>query len=333
MAWGLYPSMGLCEQIAAHAEQLYDFGVCEPDSQYEHIFQIQNVLKHDIQVTACRESCGCVLVSEYPRTIKSGSVAEVGIKLSTGRSRGKIAATVMLSTNEQVLPQIALTVKATVISAWARPGDLDFGRVSQGAILRKTVSIRGAGLSPVPRWKVSPSDNRLTVKTSAPRDSENSVLTIPQQLCLATIAFDSTDLVGGELWQGYVIFTDEAQRVESIRIPITCRIEDKVSVEPRQIFFSYANAKASKTRTCTLPNLGKVMDKPSIDRLRFIADHSYVTAKMLDPIGGAYQVTVIGRRPVDKSSPVQKGSISAMLGDDVIFTIPYTVFVGSQLEQ
>ncbi|MCU1268514.1 MAG: hypothetical protein JWM21_4832 [Acidobacteria bacterium] len=90
-----------------------DVGAYRKGEKISHDFLIKNEGKSPLLITEARPSCGCT-VAEFDKTIGPGAVGKVRVVVDTSALFGAIAKGVTVLTNDPLLPQFQLILRANV---------------------------------------------------------------------------------------------------------------------------------------------------------------------------------------------------------------------------
>lgn len=110
-------------------EMIYDFGEVYRGAELTHRFRFVNLGTGALNVQGVHAACGCTAVEvDKGKMYGAGESGYVDVKLDTADFSGSMLKTVTVHTNEQVLPERTLTLKAFVKAELeAIPPLADFG--------------------------------------------------------------------------------------------------------------------------------------------------------------------------------------------------------------
>jgi len=99
-------------------DPVYDFGVVVEGDAVTHTFIIENRGDEPLRITNVVAGCGCTTTSLLVSVLEPGRGVRLGVDLSTSGYAGlQISKNVYIKSNDPDKPQIALTIKGTVVVA------------------------------------------------------------------------------------------------------------------------------------------------------------------------------------------------------------------------
>lgn len=93
--------------------KIHDFGKVKVNSEVTYDFEFKNTSRETIRILNLTTTCGCT-VADYPKEVKSGEVAKIKAKYTSGSSLGvfKKYITVFTSGKEEF---IKLTIQGQIV--------------------------------------------------------------------------------------------------------------------------------------------------------------------------------------------------------------------------
>lgn len=126
----------------------HDFGDIALHAEAEHRFVFENLYKEDVEILSAQSNCGCTAVSVSKKVVKSKERAEIIARVDTSGKvhTGKRKATITVRFSKPKVAEVQLQINAFIRSdVIFNPGVIEFGGVSQGKSLSKTVYLQYNG--------------------------------------------------------------------------------------------------------------------------------------------------------------------------------------------
>ena len=141
---GVWAAEGLTYGSLKFEENDFDFGEVFRGSEQSHRFKFTNLGPGPLTIQGVHAACGCTVAQvEKGRTYQPGEGGQVDIRLDTTNFAGPLVKTVTVMSNEALLPDRTLTLKARIKSeVEAIPPLFDFGDVRPASGATRTVRIR-----------------------------------------------------------------------------------------------------------------------------------------------------------------------------------------------
>lgn len=131
-------------------ESSHDFGRLNRGDKVRHEFKFQNQSKIPVKILATHTGCGCAVVDVPKKAFQPGETGVLLIELDTSDHVGEMIKTVLVVTDEAVIADRVLTVRANVNQEiWADPPLADFGEVMRGVSSSYTIKIDSKSQSKV----------------------------------------------------------------------------------------------------------------------------------------------------------------------------------------
>ncbi|WP_146596336.1 DUF1573 domain-containing protein [Novipirellula galeiformis] len=124
----------------------HDFGTVAVAAKTEFRFPVTNPYPQPMHIQSVRASCGCttpIIETEY---IQPGETGSILARFNTGTFRGKKGATLTVVVDKPFYAEARLVVDGYIRSDMVfHPGEIDFGRATQGETKSKTSKVLYAG--------------------------------------------------------------------------------------------------------------------------------------------------------------------------------------------
>jgi hypothetical protein len=221
-----------------------DVGVRPKGEKISHDFIIRNDGNAPLLVTEARPSCGCTVV-DFDKTIASGKTGKVRVVIDTSAFSGPIAKGVTVVTNDPLLPQFQLMLRATVApTITAKPGYARFVIVQNEGPPSENLLVLSAadGAS----FEVLKADSSLaglkvTYREAAPAERVPNVA--GKQWMLRMLL--SSDVPAGPL-SGSVHVTTNNQQQPALDIPVSGFVRVPLTATPSEAQFGSVEAPIGK---------------------------------------------------------------------------------------
>ena len=226
-----------------------NFGDLALHSEAEQRFRFRNIYKEDVVILSAQSSCSCTNVSVPKKVIKSGETGEIVARVDTSGKvhvgKRKVTITVHFSSPRaaEVQLHISAMIRADVVFD---PGVVEFGSVSQGASVTKTVYLQYKGR--LADWRLDKvTKNSPSIRAEGrPLRSEE----IPPGWSRKTYKIDVQLLPAAK--PGYINdllrFTSNEPGSPTIFIPVHGQVISALSVKPTYLQFGVIHRNESTTR-------------------------------------------------------------------------------------
>lgn len=116
-------------------EYAVDFGTLKRGEKRRHLFRFSNLGEEPVTIKGVQAPCGCMVVKITNKVVSPGGDGELELELDTQDHRGDILKSVLVLTDEDVIAERVLTVKATIEDEIAiEPPVFDFGKIKKSAL-------------------------------------------------------------------------------------------------------------------------------------------------------------------------------------------------------
>ncbi len=121
---------------------MIDFGRIKRGEKRTHAFKFKNLGLEPVRIVGAHAACGCTMTSIPEKAVAANGVGEVEITLDTIQHRGSLLKTVLILTDEAIIPERILTIKAVIddeisvdppVANW---GNTDATKLPQTRILK-----------------------------------------------------------------------------------------------------------------------------------------------------------------------------------------------------
>ena len=265
-------------------ESSHDFGRLNRGDKVRHEFKFQNQSKNPVKILATHTGCGCAVVDVPKKAFQPGETGALLIELDTTDHVGEMIKTVLVVTDESVIADRVLTIRAKVNQeVWADPPVVDFGEVMRGASVSYTIKINSNSGSKVTRIEFD--QQRFSAVLN---DGEQQTVEIHAKTTLPT------GKVKSQLWA----YTNNRSQ-QKFKIPLLLNVVGHVLVDRKEVDFGsikygsrksfIVNLKSNKMFSMEKAKLDLFMNGDPIDDIE-----SYVVAEALGPkeLNGEYQLPV-----------------------------------------
>lgn len=124
----------------------HDFGVVARGAKVQHHFKLENIYLEDLHIAAVHSSCNCTRPEFTKDTIKTYETAEIIATVDTRTFLGSKQATIRVVFDKPFPAEVQLHVFCYIRSdVVVEPGETQFGTVTQGAGVRKRLTVTYAG--------------------------------------------------------------------------------------------------------------------------------------------------------------------------------------------
>jgi hypothetical protein len=224
----------------------YDFGDVYRGQMVTHRFTFTNAGEGPLVIQGVHAACGCTAVEiEKGKKYQPGEAGHIEVKLDTTHFIGPMVKTITVLSNEKVLPDRILTVKAQVkTDIMAEPPMIDFGDIVSRVGAEKSIKI-----TPIPPFvlKVARMDYNQDILTAQ--------LTNQQSHFLLTVSVKK-DLAPRFLRETLVIKTN-SKHLEEMPIPIRGTIKGPIEFAPHYLEFGAIEPTGTVRRSLSLKGLNE----------------------------------------------------------------------------
>ncbi|WP_345320236.1 DUF1573 domain-containing protein [Novipirellula rosea] len=131
----------------------HDFGAVAVAAKTEFRFPVHNPYSQPLHIQSVRASCGCTTPIIENQYVQPGETGAILARFNTGTFRGKKGATLTVVVDQPFYAETRLVVDGYIRSDMVfHPGEISFGRTTQGESSAKTTKILYAGRSD---WQVT----------------------------------------------------------------------------------------------------------------------------------------------------------------------------------
>jgi hypothetical protein len=207
-------------------EPSFDFGEVFRGDQLSHRFRFVNIGDGALQVQGVHAACGCTAVEvDRGKSYEPGESGFVDIKLDTADFGGALVKTVTVMTNERVMPDRTLTLKAFVKSEVdVVPPLADFGDVAPGAPAVQTIALKPIGGAKIDVSGLSFNEQLLDVKSEKAGDGYNLTVTLKK------------DLPPGFLKE-LIVVKNNTNHLKELPIPVRATVKGALETTPSYLEF------------------------------------------------------------------------------------------------
>lgn len=219
----------------------HDFGEVFRGTQLTQTFRFVNKGPGPLTIQGVHAACNCTAVEvDRGRRYEPGQSGTIEVTLDTSDFIGNLVKTVTVISNERLLPDRTLTIRAKVKSEiFADPPLLDFASVKPKANDARTIRIRSA---PGQQLEIKGLDfNEKVLSAQVARDKDDWILTA--QL-LAGVP-------PGFLKESIVV-RNNSQHLPKLTIPVRGQVMSNFEVAPSYIEFGSLGATEGAQRVVTL---------------------------------------------------------------------------------
>ncbi|EMI20829.1 secreted protein containing DUF1573 [Rhodopirellula maiorica SM1] len=126
----------------------HDFGTVAVAAKTEFRFPVHNPYSQPLHIQSVRASCGCTTPIIENQYVQPGETGAILARFNTGTFRGKRGATLTVVVDQPFYAETRLVVDGYIRSDMVfHPGEISFGRTTQGETASKTTKILYAGRS------------------------------------------------------------------------------------------------------------------------------------------------------------------------------------------
>ena len=222
-------------------EPSFDFGDVYRGDQLTHRFRFVNIGDGTLQIQGVHAACGCTAVElDRGKTYQPGDSGVVDIKLDTADFGGSVVKTVTVMTNERVMPDRTLTLKAFVKAEIdATPPLADFGEVHPGMHQAQVITIKPLGGA---KLDVTGVDfNAAALDVTSAKSGETVVLTVTLK-----------DGLPPGFFKELLTVKNNSAHLKELPIPVRATIKGAVEASPAYLEFGAINPTEQSRRSLLL---------------------------------------------------------------------------------
>ena len=222
-------------------ETAFDFGDVYRGTELTHRFRFVNSGPGPLTVQGVHAACGCTAAEvEKGRKYQPGESGFVDVKLDTTDFAGDLVKTVTVMSNEKLLPDRTLTLKAFVkTEIEADPPLVDFGDVHSQTGGTRVIRIKSIGGTHQDVKDVA--FNREVFDTTWAKDKDDWVVTVKLH----------AGLPPGFLKEQLVI-RNTSEHLRELPVPVRANILGNIDVSPTYLEFGAIAPSESVTRSVTM---------------------------------------------------------------------------------
>lgn len=217
-----------------------DVGAYSKGARISHDFLIRNDGNALLLVTDARPSCGCT-VADFDKTISPGKVGKVRVEVDTSAFSGPIAKGVTVFTNDPLMPQFQLVLRANIaLTITAKPGYARFLIVQNDSAASESVQVLSAA-DGTPFDVLRADTNVVGLKVTYAQATEAQRLpnVSGKQWVLRMVL--SSDAALGPL-ADHVYVTTNHPRQKQVDIPVSGFVRPPLAATPSEAEFGSAEA-------------------------------------------------------------------------------------------
>lgn len=259
-------------------ELSFDFGQVYRGDQLTHRFRFTNIGDGALQIQGVHAACGCTAVEvDRGKSYGPGESGFVDIKLDTADFGSALVKTVTVMTNERVMPDRTLTLRAFVkTDIDVNPPLADFAEVISGKSTTQIIALKPLNGFKLEVLSVIANEQMLDVKTDKVGDGY-------------TLSVSLKDDVKPGFFKETIIVKTNSPHLKELPIPVRATIKGAVETSPGYLEFGAINPSEQVRRSVTI-NSAKGIDIAST-RTELMVNGRKVedTAAMLKVTPGASQ--------------------------------------------
>ncbi len=131
----------------------HDFGMVPRGSEAEHRFTVDNIYLEDAHIKSVSSTCKCTDVAVTTPALKTHEKSQIVATLNTRQFTGSKDATIRVVFDKPFPAVVQLHVHSYIrTDVVLEPGSVQFGQVTEGSKVTKTLTLRHAGN---PDWKIT----------------------------------------------------------------------------------------------------------------------------------------------------------------------------------
>jgi hypothetical protein len=239
----------------------WDFGLISPGTELHHRYTIRNDSTLTWTTKHVTPSCSCTVGEFTARMVKPGQATSLEVAYRAGKQDGSVYEAVMVEFAEPAAPFFNLVMRGEIRSHVSpSPSRVDFGRVSAGARLSRSIQLRNYSDQDVTITKIQAPD-WLHVEFEPAQSSEASKR--PRQTWKITIHADVSMFRTGPEAVTLVVHTNAAN-IAPVVIPVNLEIRAPLEVAPSGLDFRIVPAGTARQQALLLdisPEFGELSEK------------------------------------------------------------------------
>lgn len=178
---------------------VWDAGLLDSNEDFslEHRFLIENVSDAEVHISNIQTSCGCLILSESPKSIAAKGSAEIPVRIRLPQATTQLVHRIEILQESFDAP-LLLTVKGLRIpkcSFICYPSSINFGTVGMAGVSRRIVRVRRSTGTPIENCKVVSSSDCVLAKVESNGEGE---IRIAAELNAASF-HEATDVLNARL--------------------------------------------------------------------------------------------------------------------------------------
>lgn len=131
----------------------HDFGMVPRGSEAKHYFTFENIYLEDAHIKSISSSCHCTDVEVTEPSLKTHEKSQIVATLNTRQFTGTKDATIRVVFDKPFPAEVQLHVHSYIrTDVVLEPGVVQFGQVTEGSTVTKTIDLRHAGN---PDWRIA----------------------------------------------------------------------------------------------------------------------------------------------------------------------------------
>lgn len=225
-----------------------DFGVVKRGQKLVHDFNFENTGSGPLVIFGVHASCGCTVVeSEIGKEYPAGAKGIVQVSFDSTNFRGSVSKLVTVMTNEKILPEHTLTMRALVQEELTvEPPLLDWSEVNLGAAPTKVLTVKTVD----PHKKVTVSDLRYDRNLLRAQLTQVNPNTWEVKVSLA-------DNVRAGRIASTMFLINDSSALKELPVPVRGFVQSPYVFTPQYLEFGAIQAQTPETRTLLVTQQNK----------------------------------------------------------------------------
>jgi hypothetical protein len=240
---------------------VWDFGLIAPGTELHHRYTIRNESTSTWTIKQVTPSCSCTVGEFTARAVKPDQETSLDVTYRAGKRDGPIYEAIMVEFAEPAAPFFNLVLRGEIRSLLSpSPSRVDFGRVTTGARLSRSLALRNYSAPDVAITKIEAPD-WLHVVWEPTQKFEGS--NRPHQTWKITIHADASKFRSGREPATLTVHTTAA-KMDTVVIPVNLEIRAPLEVAPRGLDFRIVPVGTVRQQALMLdvsPELGELSEK------------------------------------------------------------------------
>lgn len=221
----------------------HDFGMVPRGAEVEHRFTFENIYLEDVHVKSISSSCQCTMVKVTEPSLKTYAKSQVVATLNTRQFTGSKDATIRVVFDKPFPAEVQLHIRSYIrTDVVLEPGSVQFGQVTEGATVTKTLTLRHAGND---TWKITGHENL---------DPNIDLSIQPLSTNLGQSTYQLTFTLKPTAPAGYIrrhvtlLTNDQNPSAQRVLVSIDGVVAPSVSIRPSPVAFGQVPAGREVTR-------------------------------------------------------------------------------------